>query len=155
MSTEPSALTKAIHHGGGGLVALDGYVSRGVQRAIHEEFVLIDRAELPEVRVNSAGAIVCGGLFLHPSGEPAKRAREYAAPYLAIAAHIEAGQSAEKVAAENLTKRRDELAREFTADTRGTLSGACGYDGLLPWTRSMVDALIERDDRIAELESRP
>lgn len=105
---------------------------------ICDQFIIIDRAELPSVSDSTGGDpntfYVDGTNVVFTS---ANNAREWCLRDIAVWQHIEHKQ------ADYLDRRRDELALEFTADTRGTLSGACNYSGLLPWTRKMVDRIIE------------
>lgn len=110
---------------------------------ICDQFIIIDRSELPKVKTLE---LLPGGRIqtfterstsVHELGDSLwalSKAREY----IALSEHLK-----EAAAVEKLNQRRDEVALEFTADTRGTLSGACNYAGLLPWTRKMVDRIIE------------
>ena len=110
MSTEPSTLERITE-----LIYQTGHGTPGAKKAarkILESNIVTNRADLPEVTVGSDTYLHADQWWRCPNEDP-KHIRRTAIALLAIAAHIESAQSAESVAAEKLTKRRDELAREF------------------------------------------
>lgn len=120
--------------------------------AILDEFVVIRRSELPEAEPNSFGDTQVDGIaFAKATG--AEPARRNGLRYLALAEHLEAREAEQAATDAQRDKRRDELALEFTSDKRGSLTSACNYGGLLPWTQAIVDRLIDAEERIAELQA--
>ena len=138
--TEPSALERITE-----LIYQTGHGTPGAKKAalkILETNIVVEKASLPKIDYEEGYLVIGRRHFVANISVDDRRRHAY--QLLAIAEHIEAGQSAEKVAAEKLTKRRDELAREFD-DTSDP--GLASFFSASYSTRRAIDRIISMESR--------
>lgn len=119
-----------------------GHDSFRATEILHEEFVIIDRADLPKTTPNeSVEAVEVEGVdhSVWPLNNPtADRAYKDALEYLAASEAIKRWTSKQEVLRRREARRRDELASEFTAVN--------SYNGQLPYTQKLIDRIIELEN---------
>lgn len=121
---------------------LTSYIQKAVRAIIADiesDFIVIDRAELPETTVKDGCVHVAGADSTWPIRTlNLDLNRKWALQYLA------AGEAVAKARAEGdtkLTKRRNELARKFHE------TNCAFYDLMTDSTRKAIDYIIESEDK--------
>ena len=117
------------------------------------DVITIDRADLPEVVVTTAGHYLIAG-DQRGKHATAEGCRESALISLALAEFLEdrekaaeEAKAAEKEAAEKLNKRRDDVARELAKKAGWDAPESAVYSSHLAETQYAIDMLIAEYDR--------
>lgn len=112
------------------------------------DVITIDRADLPEVVVATAGHYLIAG-DQRGKHATAEGCRESALISLALAEFLEAREKAaeETAAAEKLAKRRDDVARELAKKSGWDAPESAVYSSHLAETQYAIDMLIAEYDR--------
>lgn len=108
--------------------------------AIEAEYLFIRRSELPAVGncgCSSEGIEINGDCWDGDDDHPLQAALEH----LAVWQYREAEKAAAREAEQELQRRRDELAAEFTAVE--------SYNGQLQYTKNLIDRIIELEGKAA------
>ena len=119
------------------------------------DVITIDRADLTEIVVNEAGWVKADTNYLaHIDSAKSSNLRLIALHYLAAVEFLEAREkateetaAAEKEAADKLTKRRDDVARELAKKAGWDAYESAVYSSHLAETQYAIDMLIAEYDR--------
>lgn len=121
----------------------DGAAAVGIER----EYLLIKRRELLPVNYNSTnGEYDTASLGGSAEGVSPEEAKRRGLAWLALSGHLESQEGSPVADAEDMSGRRDALARALTSDYMG---GPHPYAATSAGIKRAVDLIIQREDKEA------